>query len=177
VTTRYLFRAALFAVLLLGRTARGQELQWKYERRVNFFTRHESDNLVIRGHYLSPLPLSHDEGTPTFVVSCSFASLDYIIISTGVAIHNEFGASPKIRAQIDDDKPKVDRAVLALRDDSKTLSFRPRNGIGGINMLFAKKYIVSVESYGKRVVGMEFEIPSDSSGLLRYCGIMTPKRR
>jgi hypothetical protein len=177
MATRYLFRMGLFVSLLLGVTAFGQEPQWTYERRVNFFTGRESDNLVIRGRYLSPLPASHDEGTPTFTVSCSLANLDAIVISTGVLIDNEFGASPKIHAQIDDDRPKVDRAVLALREDSKTLTFRPSNGIGGTNMLFAKKYIVAVESYGKRMVGMEFEMPSNSSGLLRYCGIMKPKQR
>ena len=43
-------------------------------------------------------------------------------------------------------------------------------------MLFARKYVVTVESQGKRVVGMEFELPSDSSAILRYCGLMKPKQ-
>ena len=102
-------------------------------------------------------------------------ALDAIVISTGVAIDNEFGASPKVHTQIGDGKPLWDRAVLALQGDSKTLAFRSHNGIGGTEMLFAKKYIVTVESYGKRVVGMEFGLPSDSSAILRYCGLMKPK--
>ena len=108
------------------------------------------------------------------MLSCSGANLDAIVISTGVAIDNEFGASPKVYAQIDDGKPMWDRAVLAIRDDSKTLAFGSHNGIGGTKMLFAKKYVVRVESYGRRVVGMEFEIPSNSSAILRYCGLLKP---
>ncbi|HWF39462.1 MAG TPA: hypothetical protein VG322_13140 [Candidatus Acidoferrales bacterium] len=126
---------------------------------------------------LSPLPALHDEGTPTLTVSCSGGSLDAVIISTGVAIDNEFGASPKVHTQIDDGNPMWDRAVLAIRDDSKTLTFGSRNGIGGTDMLFAKKYVVTVESDGKRVVGMEFELPSNSSAILRYCGLMKPNQR
>jgi hypothetical protein len=44
-------------------------------------------------------------------------------------------------------------------------------------MLFAKKYVVPIETYGKTVVGMEFEIPSNSSLLLRYCGIVKLKEQ
>jgi hypothetical protein len=102
--------------------------------------------------------------------------LDAIIIATGVAIDNEFGASPKVHAQIDDGKLMWDRAVLAIRGDSKTLAFKPKNGVGGIDMLFGKKYGVTIESQGQRVVGMEFDIPSDSVAILRYCGLMRPKQ-
>ncbi len=42
-------------------------------------------------------------------------------------------------------------------------------------MLFAKKYVVTVESYGARVVEMEFAIPSDSSSIQKYCGV-EPRR-
>jgi len=38
-------------------------------------------------------------------------------------------------------------------------------------MLFAKKYVVTVEAYGARVVEMEFDIPSDSSSIQKYCGV------
>jgi hypothetical protein len=89
-------------------------------------------------------------------------------------IEHEFGASPKILTQIDDDKSKWDRAAQALQPDSKTLRFSARNRIGGTKMLFAKQYIVTIEAYGKRIVGISFEIPSDSSGLLKYCGIVKP---
>lgn len=174
----HLFRAGVFAVLLCGVTAFGQESGWTYARRVNYRinypARRESDNLVIRGAYLYPLPASHDEETPTLTVSCSAAKLDAILISTGVVIEHEFGASPKIVAQIDDDKPNWDRAAPALEGDSRTLRFTARNRIGGTKMLFAKQYIVTIEAYGKRIVGMSFEIPSDSSGLLKYCGIVKP---
>jgi hypothetical protein len=132
---------------------------------------------MIHRHYLSPLPASHDEGTPTLTLSCSGGLLDAIIVSTGVAIDNEFGASPKVHAQIDDGNPMWDRAVLAIRNDSKTLAFGSSNGIGGTDMLFATQYVVTVESNGKRVVGMEFELPSNSSAILRYCGLMKPKRQ
>ncbi len=39
--------------------------------------------------------------------------------------------------------------------DSKTLRFNgTRNRIGGTDMLFAKKYVVTVEAYGARVVAL-----------------------
>ncbi len=159
-------------------TALGQEPRWTHERRVNRASGRDSDVLEIRGHYLTPLPPSHDEGTPTLLLSCSVGNLDAMFIATGVAIDNDFGASPKVHAQIDDGKPMWDRAVLAMRirDDSKTLTFSPHNTIGGTDMLFAKKYVVTVESQGKRIVGMEFELPSDSSAILRYCGLIKPNQ-
>jgi hypothetical protein len=171
-----LLRAGLAIAIFFGGVVQGRESVWTYEHRVDYLTRREADTLTIHGHYLSPLPTAHDEGTPILMLSCSGANLDAIVISTGVAIDNEFGASPKVHAQIDDQKPMWDRAVLAIRDDSKTLAFRSHNGIGGTDMLFAKKYVVTVESYGKRVVGMEFDLPSDSSAILRYCGFMKPKQ-
>jgi hypothetical protein len=176
MTLRHLFRTGLFIVFLCGTTFYGQESTWRYEHRADYLTRRESDDLMIRGHYLNPLPTSHDEGTPTFTVSCSAGHVDAIVISTGVVIDHEFGASPKVLAQIDDDKPKWDRADLAIQDDSKTLIFGPGNRIGGIDMLFAKKYVVTVEAYGERKVGMEFEMPSDSQGLHKYCGFIEPRQ-
>jgi hypothetical protein len=169
------FRKVLFIALVSGEAVYGQESVWTYEHRVDYPTRRESDNLTIRGHYLNPLPASHDEGTPTFAVSCSVGNLDAIVISTGVVIDHGFGASPKVHAQIDDDKPKWDRAAPSIEGDSKTLTFGPRNRIGGTDMLFAKQYIVTVDAYGKRVVGMEFAMPSDSPGLRKYCGIAKPR--
>jgi hypothetical protein len=163
-------------VFLCGTTVCGQESTWTYEHRADYLTRRESDLLTIRGHYQSPLPASHDEGTPTFSVSCSAGHVDAIVISTGVVIRHEFGASPKVYAQIDDDKPKWDRAGLAIQDDSKTMLFGPGNRIGGMDMLFAKKVVVTIEVYGERFVGMEFEIPSDSSGLYKYCGFIKPRQ-
>jgi hypothetical protein len=170
------FRMGLLAVLLCGTPVLGQESAWTYQHRVDYPARRESDNLTIHGHYLYPLPASHDEGTPTLTVSCFAAKLDAIVISTGVVVDHQFGASPKIFAQTDDGQPKWDRAALALQADSKTLRFSARNRIGGTEMFFAKQYIVTVEAYGKRVVGISFEMPSDSSGLLKYCGIVKPAR-
>src|SRR5215472_18809938 len=115
-------RAALCIAIFSGGVVRGQGCTWIYEHRVDYLTRHGFDALMIHGRYLNPLPPSHDEGTPTLMLSCSGANLDAIVISTGVAIDNEFGASPKVYAQIDDGKPMWDRAVLAIRDDSKTLA-------------------------------------------------------
>ena len=177
MSTHSMLRMGLFVAALWAVTASGQEPQWTREHRVNHGSGRESDTLSIRGHYLTPLPPSHDDGTPALMLSCSVGNLDAIVISTGVAIGNEFGASPKVHAQIDDGKPMWDRAVLALRllDDSKTLTFTRHNTIGGTDMLFARKYMVTVESDGKRVVAMEFELPSDSSAILRYCGLMKPK--
>lgn len=177
MTLSHLSRTGLFVILLCGTTFYGQDSTWRYEHRTDDLTHHESDDLMIRGHYLNPLPSSHDEGTPTFTVSCSAGHLDAIVISTGVVINHEFGASPKVYAQIDDDKPRWDRAGLAIQDDSKTLIFGPGNRIGGIDTLFAKNYFVTVEVYGDRIVGMEFEIPSDSSGLHKYCGFIKPRQR
>jgi hypothetical protein len=177
MTLRHLFRTGICIAFLCGTTFYGQESAWRYEHHAGYLTRRESDDLMIRGHYLNPLPSSHDEGTPTFTVSCSAGHVDAIVISTGVVIHHEFGASPKVYAQIDDDKPKWDRAGLAIQLDSKTLIFGPGNRIGGIAALFAKKYVVTVEVYGERIVRMEFEMPSDSSGLRKYCGFITPRQR
>jgi hypothetical protein len=132
---------------------------------------------MIQGHYLNPLPPSHEEGGPTLTASCSAGHVDAIVIATGVVIDHEFGASPKIYAQIDDDKPKWERAGLAIQDDSKTLIFGPANRIGAIDALFAKKYVVTVETHGERIVRIEFEIPSDSSGLRKYCGFIKPRER
>jgi hypothetical protein len=178
MTLRYLFRTGFIVFIFLrGTTLYGQESMWRYEHRADYFTHHQSDDLVIRGHYLNPLPASHDEGTPTFTVSCSAGHVDAIVISTGVVIDHEFGASPKVHAQIDDDQPKWDRGGLAIQDDSKTLLFGPGNRVGGMNMLFGKKYVVTVEAHGDRVVGMEFEMPSDSTGLQKYCGFIKPRQR
>lgn len=179
MTLRHLFRTGLFILFLFlcGTTFYGQESTWRYEHRADYLTRRESDDLMIRGHYLIPLPASHEEGTPTFTVSCSAGHVDAIVISTGVVIDREFGASPKVHAQIDDDNPKWDRAALAIQDDSKTLIFGPGNRIGGIDMLFARKFVVTVEVDGERIVGMEFDMPPDSSGLHKYCGIIKPRQR
>ena len=174
--TPNLLRAGLGIAVFFGGLVHAQESIWKYEHRADYLTRREADTLMIHGHYLSPLPALHDEETPTLTLSCSAANFDDLIISTGVAIDNEFGASPKVHAQIDDGKHMWDRAVLATRHDSKTLTFSSHNSIGGTDMLFAKKYVVTVESHGKRVVGMEFELPSDSSAILRYCGLMKPRQ-
>src|ERR1700684_1429666 len=100
MSPRSVLRMGLFFATLWAVTAFGQEPQWTHDRRVNRASGRESDVIVIRGHYLSPLPPSHDEGTPTLMLSCSVASLDAIVISTGVAIDNEFGASPKVHAQM-----------------------------------------------------------------------------
>src|SRR5579862_6235296 len=100
MSTRSLLRIGLFVVTLSGVTAFGQEPRWGHDRRVNGVSGRESDRLTIRGHYVPPLPASHDEGTPTLSLSCSGANLDAIVISTGVAIDNEFGASPKVHTQI-----------------------------------------------------------------------------
>ena len=177
MTLRHSFRTALFIVLLCGTTVCAQESTWRYEHRADYLTRRQSDDLMSGGRYVNPLPAAHDEGTPTFTVSCSAGHVDAIVISTGVVIHHEFGASPKVYAQIDDDKPKWDRADLAVQDDSKTLIFGPGNRIGGIDMLFAKKVVVTVEVYGERIVGMEFEMPSDSRELYKYCGFIKAKQR
>ena len=177
MTLRHLFRTGFFIVFFCGTTIFGQEPTWRYEHRADYLTRRESDDLMIRGHYLNPLPTSHDEGTPTFTVSCSAGHMDAIVISTGVVIHHEFGASPKVYAQIDDNKPRWDRADLAVEDDSKTLIFGPGNQIGAIDTLFAKKYVVTLEVYGEQIVRMEFEMPSDSSGLHKYCGYLKPRQR
>lgn len=175
--SKNILRAGLGIAVFFGGLVHAQVTAWIYEHRVDPFTRRETDTLMIHGYYLSPLPALHDEGTPMLTLSCSGANLDAIIISSGVAIENEFGASPKVHTQIDDGNRMWDRAVLAIRDDSKTLVFGSRNGIGGTDMLFAKKYDVTVESYGKRVVGMEFDLPSNSSAILRYCGLMKPRQR
>lgn len=45
-----------------------------------------------------------------------------------------------------------------------------------LHMLFAKRHVVTVESYMKRVVEMEFDLPSNSSAILRYCGLMKTSR-
>lgn len=177
MAARYLFRMGFCIALLWGVAAIAQGTHWTYEHRFNLLSGRVSDSVVVQGHYLAPLPTSPDAGTPTFGVSCSGGNFDVIVISTGVVIDDEFGASPKIDARIDNQKPTVDRAVPAIRPDSKSWAFLPQNRIGGTDMLFAKKYLVSLESYGARIAEMEFEIPSDSPLLLRYCGIMKPKQR
>jgi hypothetical protein len=170
------FGMGLIIVLLFGAVVSGQEEQWAYERRKDYLTNRESDDLKIPGRYVSSTPLPHDDGLPTFGVSCSDGKLDAIIISTGVVIDSQFGASPRVRTRIDDEKQKSDRAAPVLMANSKTLRFSGfRNRIGGTDMLFAKKYVVTVESYGARVVEMEFAIPSDSSSIQKYCGV-EPRR-
>jgi hypothetical protein len=162
----------LIIVLLFGAVVSGGEVEWAYERRKDYLTNRESDYLEIRGRYVYSTPLPHDDGLPTFGVSCSDGKLDAIVISTGVAIDSQFGASPRVRTRIDGEKPKSDRVAPVLMADSKTLRFNgSRNRIGGTDMLFAKKYLVTVEAYGARVVEMEFEIPSDSSSIQKYCGV------
>ena len=167
-----LFRMGLAILLLWGVVVSGRESQWSYQRRMDYQTRHASDHLMIQGHYVGAMPVSHGEGTPTFVVSCSNGNLDAIVISTGVVIDSQFGASPRVETRIDEEKPNSDRAAPALLVDSKTLRFNgSRNRIGGTDMLFARKYVVAVEAYGALVVEMEFDIPSDSSRIQRYCGV------
>jgi hypothetical protein len=162
----------LIIVLLSGVVDSGQEGRWIYERHQDFLTNRESDDLRIQGRYVNRTPLPHDDGLPTFGVSCSNGKLIAIVISTGVVIDSEFGASPRVRTRIDDEKPKSDRAAPVLMADSKTLRFNgSRNRIGGTDMVFAKKYVVTVEAYGARVVEMEFDIPSDSSSIQKYCGV------
>jgi hypothetical protein len=95
-----------------------------------------------------------------------------IVISTGVIIDSEFGASPRVRTRIDNQKPRSDRAGAFLIADAKTLRINgSRNRLGGTDIFFAKKYFVTVEAYGARVVEMEFDIPSDSSSIQKYCGV------
>jgi len=159
-------------VLLFGTVVSGQKGRWAYERRKDYLTNRESDDLWIQGRYVRTTPLPHDDGLPTFGVSCSNGKLNAIVISTGVVIDSQFGASPKVRTKIDDEKPKSDRAAPVLMAESKTLRFNgSRNRIGGTDMLFAKRYVVTVEAYGARVVEMEFDIPSDSSSIQKYCGV------
>jgi len=64
MSPRSVLRMGLFFATLWAVTAFGQEPQWTHDRRVNRASGRESDVLVIRGHYLTPLPPSHDEGTP-----------------------------------------------------------------------------------------------------------------
>jgi hypothetical protein len=162
----------LIIVLLFGAVVSGREGQWAYERRKDYLTNRESDDLKIRGRYVNTTPLPHDNRLPTLGVSCSDGKLDAIILSTGVVIDSQFGASPRMRTRIDDEKPRSDRVAPVLMADSKTLRFNgSRNRIGGTDMLFAKKYLVTVEAYGATVVEMEFEIPSDSSSIQKYCGV------
>jgi hypothetical protein len=162
----------LIIVMLFGAVVSGREVQWAYEHRKDYLTNRESDYLKIRGRYVNSTPLPHDDGLPTFGVACSDGKLDAIVISTGVVIDSQFGASPRVRTRIDDEKLKSDRVAPVLMADSKTLRFNgPRNRIGGTDMLFAKKYVVTVEAYGARVVEMEFDIPSDSSSIQKYCGV------
>jgi hypothetical protein len=161
-----LFGMGLIIVLVLGAVVSGQEARWTYERRKDYLTNRESDDLWILGRYVNTTPL------PRFGVSCSNGKLNAIVISTGVVIDSQFGASPRVRTRIDDEKARSDRAAPVLLVDSKTLRFNgSRNRIGGTDMLFAKKYVVTVEAYGARVVEMEFDIPSDSSSIQKYCGV------
>jgi hypothetical protein len=166
------FGVGLIIVLLFGVAVSGQEGQWAYEHHKDYLTSRESDDLKIQGRYLNTVPLHHDDGLPAFGVSCSNGKLNAIVISTGIVIDSQFGASPRVRTRIDDDKPKSDRVAPVLMADSKTLRFNgSRNRIGGTDMLFAKKYVVTVEAYGARVIEMEFDIPSDSSSIQKYCGV------
>ncbi len=165
------FGMGLIIMLLFGAFVSGQERRWTYERRKDYLTNRESDDLSIQGRYVNTTPLPHDV-LPTFSVSCSNGKLNAIVIATGVAIDSQFGSSPRVRTRIDDVKPKSDRAAPFLMADSKTLRFNgARNRIGGTDMFFAKKYFVTVEAYGARVVEMEFDIPSDSSSIQKYCGV------
>jgi hypothetical protein len=162
----------LALLLLWGAVLSGQESQWAYKLQIDELTRRASDNLVIQGHYVGAMPAAHGEETPTFGVTCSSGKLDAIVVSTGVVIDSQFGASPRVQARIDDEKPRGDRVAPVLMVDSKTLRFNgSRNRIGGTEMLFAKKYVVTVEAYGAPLAEMEFEMPSDSSSIQKYCGV------
>jgi hypothetical protein len=166
------FGMGLIILLLSGAVVSGQEGRWIYERRKDYLTNRESDDLRIQGRYVNTTPLPHNDGLPTFGVSCSNGKLNAIVISTGVVIDSQFGACPRVRTRIDDEKAKSDRAAPVLMADSKTLRFNgSHNRIGGTDVLFAKKYVVTVEAYGTRVVEMEFDIPSDSSSIQKYCGV------
>jgi len=166
------FGMGLIIVLVLGAVVSGQETRWTYERRKDYLTNRESDDLWIQGRYVNTTPLPQEDGLPTFGVSCSNGKLNAIVISTGVVIDSQFGASPRVRTRIDDEKARSDRAAPVLLVDSKTLRFNgSRNHIGGTDMLFAKKYVVTLQAYGASVVEMEFDIPSDSSSIQKYCGV------
>ncbi len=94
-------------VLLCGVVVAGRGGQWIYERRKDYLTNRESDDLRIQGRYVITTPLPHDDGLPTFGVSCSNGKLNAIVISTGVVIDSQFGASPRVRARIDDGEARV----------------------------------------------------------------------
>jgi hypothetical protein len=166
------FGMGLIIVLVLGAVVSGQEARWTYERHKDFLTNRESDDLWIQGRYDDTTPFPQEDGPPRFGVSCSNGMLNAIVISTGVVIDSQFGASPRVRTRIDNQKPKSDRAGPFLMADAKTLRINgSHNRLGGTNMLFAKKYVVTVESYGARLVEMEFDIPTDSSSIHKYCGV------
>ena len=166
------FAMGLAIVLLVGTAVFGQERQWTYTPRKDYLAHRDTDELSTKGHYINTTPLPKIDGLPRLAVSCLDGKFDAVVIYTGVLIDSEFGASPRVWTQIDDEKPKSDRAQPELMADSKTLKFNGSNNrLGGIGLLFAKKYIVTVESYGKRVVEVEFDIPSDSSSIQKYCGV------
>jgi hypothetical protein len=156
------FVVLVVVVLLWGLSAFAQASRWSYQHRVDYFTRRVSDDLTARGHYIGALPASPDAGAPALTVSCFAGQLDAILISTGVTIDSQFGASPKVRTRIDNQETRWDRAAPLLRLDEKTLRLLPSDmHIGGTDMLFAKKFTVEVESNGARLAEMEFGIPSD----------------
>jgi hypothetical protein len=140
MATCYLSRMALAIVLLWGVVVSGQESHWAYERRTDNLTHDPFVNLTIQGRYVGAIPVSHSDEAPTLGLSCSNGTLDAIVISTGVVIDSQFGASPRILTRIDDQELKGDRAAPVLLADSETLRFNgSRNRIGGTDMLFAKK--------------------------------------
>ena len=76
----YLLRAVLGIAVFFACLVHAQEATWVFEHRVDYFIRRDADTLMIHGHFLSPLPASHDEGTPTLTLSCSGGLSDAVII-------------------------------------------------------------------------------------------------
>jgi hypothetical protein len=166
------FGMGLAIALFIGTAAFGQQEQWIYARHKDYLTHRETDELSIQGHYINTTPLRKSDSFPKLGVSCLNGKFDAIIIHTGVLIDDEFGASPRVWTQIDHEKPRSDRAQPDLMAGSKTLKFNGSNNrLAGIEVFFAERYSVTVESYGKRVVEVEFDIPSDSSPIQKYCGV------
>jgi hypothetical protein len=162
----------LAIALFVGTAVFGQEGRWTYTRHKDYLTHRETDEFSIQGHYINTTPLPNTDIFPRLGVSCLNGKFDAIVIYTGVLIDDEFGASPRVWTQIDHEKPRSDRAQPALMAGSKTLKFNgSSNPLAGIQVLFAERYSVTLESYGKRVVEVEFDIPSDSSSIQKYCGV------
>jgi hypothetical protein len=166
------FGMGLAVVLLVGTAVFGHQGQWAYTRHKDYITHRETDELSIQGHCINTTPLPKTDTSPRLGVSCLNGKFDAIVVYTGVLIDDEFGASPRVWTQIDHEKPRSDRAQPDLMAGSKTLKFSGSNNrLAGMKVLFAERYSVKVESYGKRVVEVEFDIPSDSSNIQKYCGV------